>query len=106
VILLLNRLHVPLDRDVIYVAEANEEGTNTASGLGIDYLIREHWPDIEAEYVLAEGGRVHTARYNGLVNSKNRPRFRITSLITILGSTPSYGPPSHQRFSAPDSYKM
>jgi acetylornithine deacetylase/succinyl-diaminopimelate desuccinylase-like protein len=58
--LLLNRLHVPLDRDVIYVAESNEESTNTAAGLGVEYLIKEHWPDIEAEYALAEGGRVHS----------------------------------------------
>src|SRR5579863_64267 len=44
-ILELKRLHVPLDRDVIYVAEAGEEGT---SSFGIEYLVKEHWPDIEA----------------------------------------------------------
>src|SRR3984893_2714006 len=40
----LKRLRVPLDRDVIYIAEASEE---SSSGVGIDYLIKEHWPDIE-----------------------------------------------------------
>ncbi len=52
----LKRLHVPLDRDVIFAAEAGEEGTSPA---GIEYLIREHWPDLDAEYALAEGGFVH-----------------------------------------------
>jgi acetylornithine deacetylase/succinyl-diaminopimelate desuccinylase-like protein len=59
-ILQLKRLHVPLDRDVIYIAEAAEEGTTSASSVGIDYLVKEHWADIEAEYALAEGGFVHS----------------------------------------------
>ncbi|NJS14471.1 MAG: M20/M25/M40 family metallo-hydrolase [Sphingopyxis sp.] len=28
--------------------------------VGIDYLVQEHWADIEAEYALAEGGFVHS----------------------------------------------
>ena len=56
VMLQLKRLGVPLDRDVIYIAEAGEEGT---SSVGIDYLIKEHWPEIESEFALAEGGFVH-----------------------------------------------
>ncbi|HEY3838145.1 MAG TPA: M20/M25/M40 family metallo-hydrolase [Bryobacteraceae bacterium] len=59
-ILELHRLHVPLDRDVIYVAEASEESATGATNVGIDYLVKEHWPDIEAEYALAEGGFVHS----------------------------------------------
>jgi acetylornithine deacetylase/succinyl-diaminopimelate desuccinylase-like protein len=58
-ILQLKRLRVPLDRDVIYVAEASEESSGPTS-VGIDYLIKDHWPDIEAEYALAEGGFVHS----------------------------------------------
>src|SRR5580658_6649415 len=49
----LKRLRVPLDRDVIYVAEASEESSGSPLSVGIDYLVREHWPDIEAEYALA-----------------------------------------------------
>jgi acetylornithine deacetylase/succinyl-diaminopimelate desuccinylase-like protein len=56
----LKRLHVPLDRDVIFIAEASEEGAVTPVNVGIDYLVREHWPDIEGEYALAEGGFVHS----------------------------------------------
>jgi acetylornithine deacetylase/succinyl-diaminopimelate desuccinylase-like protein len=51
----LKRLNVPLDRDVIFVSEAGEEGS---SGVGIGYLVRDHFADIDAEYCLAEGGGV------------------------------------------------
>jgi acetylornithine deacetylase/succinyl-diaminopimelate desuccinylase-like protein len=54
-VLLLKRLNVPLDRDVIFLAEAGEEG-NTQ--VGIAYMVERHWPEIEAEYCLAEGGGV------------------------------------------------
>src|SRR5882672_8551439 len=56
----LKRLRVPLHRDVIYVAEASEESSSGALNVGIEYLVQEHWPDIEAEYALAEGGFVHS----------------------------------------------
>ncbi len=52
---LLKRLKIPLDRDVIFVAEAGEEG---ATGFGIGYLVDQHWSDIEAEICLAEGGLI------------------------------------------------
>ena len=53
--LLLKRLNVSLDRDVIFVSESGEEGT---SGIGINYLVKDHFADIDAEYCLAEGGGV------------------------------------------------
>ncbi len=52
-IILLKRQKVPLDRDVIFLAEAGEEG---ATQMGIAFLVREHYADIDAEYCLAEGG--------------------------------------------------
>jgi acetylornithine deacetylase/succinyl-diaminopimelate desuccinylase-like protein len=51
--LLLKRHNVALDRDVILLAESGEEG---ASNLGIGYMIAEHYPEIDAEYCIAEGG--------------------------------------------------
>jgi acetylornithine deacetylase/succinyl-diaminopimelate desuccinylase-like protein len=51
--LLLKRFNVPLDRDVVFLSEAGEEG---ASNFGIGYMVREHYPEIESEYCLAEGG--------------------------------------------------
>ena len=56
----LKRLGVPLDRDVIYIAEASEESTAGPVSVGIDYLVKEHWPEIEGEFALAEGGFVHS----------------------------------------------
>ncbi len=53
VMLLLHRLDVPMDRDIIFLAEAGEEGTPQ---WGITYMIDEHWDKIAAEYAIAEGG--------------------------------------------------
>ena len=51
--LLLQRAGVELDRDVIFLAEAGEEGTTR---FGIDYMVEHHWDEIAAEFCLAEGG--------------------------------------------------
>jgi acetylornithine deacetylase/succinyl-diaminopimelate desuccinylase-like protein len=62
-ILLLKRSGVPLDRDVIFVAESGEEGgLGRAHGTkyGITYLIEHNWPDIDAEFCLTEGGQSHS----------------------------------------------
>lgn len=62
IMLTLKRLNMPLDRDVIFLAEAGEEGTTR---VGIDFIAREHYQDISAEYCLAEGGE--TTRVGGRV---------------------------------------
>jgi len=54
-LLTLKRLNVPLDRDVIYLVESGEEGS---TGVGIGYVVAEHYPEIQSEYCLAEGGNV------------------------------------------------
>jgi acetylornithine deacetylase/succinyl-diaminopimelate desuccinylase-like protein len=59
--LLLKRLDVKLDRDVIFLCEAGEEGT---SQVGIDFMVEKHWDEIEAEYALAEGGYVSARNGN------------------------------------------
>jgi acetylornithine deacetylase/succinyl-diaminopimelate desuccinylase-like protein len=53
--LLLKRQNVALDRDVIFLSEAGEEGS---SGIGIGYLVQDQFPLIDAEYCIAEGGGV------------------------------------------------
>lgn len=55
VMLQLKRLNIPLDRDVIFLAEAGEEGT---TNVGIDFMIAKHFAEIDAEIALAEGGGV------------------------------------------------
>ena len=52
--LLLKRSAVPLDRDVIFLAESGEEAD--LEGVGINYMVREHFADIDAEFAMTEGG--------------------------------------------------
>jgi acetylornithine deacetylase/succinyl-diaminopimelate desuccinylase-like protein len=52
---LLKRQAVPLDRDVIFLAESGEEGN---SNFGIQYMVAQHYGEIDAEYCFAEGGGV------------------------------------------------
>ena len=51
--LMLKRLNLKLDRDVIFLAEAGEEG---ASRLGIQFMVNQHMETIDAEFCYAEGG--------------------------------------------------
>ena len=60
--LLLKRNDVPLDRDVIFLAEAGEEGSTR---FGIEHVVNEHYSAIDAEYCIAEVGNV--VRANGAV---------------------------------------
>jgi acetylornithine deacetylase/succinyl-diaminopimelate desuccinylase-like protein len=53
VMLLLKRMRVPLDRDVIFLAESGEEGT---TGPGIDFMVNRHFDEINAEFAITEGG--------------------------------------------------
>lgn len=73
--LLLKRMNVPLDRDVIFVAEAGEEA-NTVPG--IQYLVNERWPEIESEFCLAEGGGVRRTggkvQYAAIQTTEKLPR--------------------------------
>jgi len=55
VFVLLHRLNVPLDRDVILLSEAGEEGTTQ---FGIDFMVQNHWEEIACEYALNEGGDI------------------------------------------------
>jgi acetylornithine deacetylase/succinyl-diaminopimelate desuccinylase-like protein len=73
--LTLKRLNVPLDRDVIFLAESGEEGSTR---VGIQLMAREHFPAVEAEYCLAEGGGVARVggrvRYAGVSTTEKIPR--------------------------------
>lgn len=55
VMLLLKRMQVPLDRDVIFLCEAGEEASTK---FGIQYMVENHWSEIDAEFCFAEGGGV------------------------------------------------
>jgi acetylornithine deacetylase/succinyl-diaminopimelate desuccinylase-like protein len=73
--LLLKRSNVPLARDVIFLAEAGEEGSTR---VGIQFMVRQHFAEIDAEYCLAEGGSVLRSegrvRYASVQTAEKIPR--------------------------------
>lgn len=76
--LLLKRSNVKLDRDVILLTEAGEEGNST---IGIQYMVDKHWPEIEAEYCIAEGGLTYNRGGNisrMLVGTTEKSPFMIS----------------------------
>ncbi|MBM3877548.1 MAG: M20/M25/M40 family metallo-hydrolase [Verrucomicrobia bacterium] len=85
IFLLLHRLKVPLDRDVIFLAEAGEEGT---THVGIDFLVAKHWDKIACEFALNEGGRIYESKgrvqYVGVATAEKVPR---PILIAVKGSS-------------------
>ncbi len=75
VFLLLSRLGVTLDRDVIFLAQAGEE---SGSHVGIGFMVAKHWDKIDCQFALDEGGgillrdgRVH---YVGVSTAEKVPR--------------------------------
>jgi acetylornithine deacetylase/succinyl-diaminopimelate desuccinylase-like protein len=66
VMLTLKRLNIPLDRDVIFLAESGEEGSTR---VGIQFMVNQHFADIDAEFCLAEGG--NATREGGQVRYAN-----------------------------------
>ncbi len=91
VFMLLHRLKIPLDRDVIFLAEAGEEGTTR---VGIDFMVEQHWDKIECEFALNEGGAIYApegrVKYVGVATTEKVPRgFRLVARGTSgHGSVP------------------
>ncbi|MFM8471824.1 MAG: M20/M25/M40 family metallo-hydrolase [Limisphaerales bacterium] len=75
IFLLLHRHKVPLDRDVIFLAESGEEGT---THVGIDFLVEKHWDKLACEFALNEGGRINEVdgkvTYVGVSTTEKVPR--------------------------------
>ena len=71
----LKREKVALDRDVIFLAEAGEEGTTR---VGIMYMANQQFGAIDAEYCLAEGGGVTrvggAVKYASVATTEKIPR--------------------------------
>ena len=84
--LLLKRNNVSLDRDVIFLAEAGEEG---ATQVGIEHMVREHFPEIDAEYCLAENGT--TIRSGGKVKFTQIQTAEKLPYVTELTATGTAG---------------
>ena len=88
VVKLLGRYGVELDRDVIFLAEAGEEGTPE---VGINFMVEKHFDVIDAEYALAEGGqnimRDDRVAQVGIETTEKMPR-RVT---LVARGTPGHG---------------
>ncbi len=63
--LLVKRLGLPLDRDLIFLAESGEEAD--PDGVGMKFMVERHFPEIDAEFALTEGGS--TRLENGVVTA-------------------------------------
>jgi acetylornithine deacetylase/succinyl-diaminopimelate desuccinylase-like protein len=91
VMLLLKRMNTPLDRDVIFLAEASEEGGGPN---GIGFMVDQHLAEIDAEYCFAEGGGVVRTggkiRYAGVATTEKIPqRARLVARgVSGHGSVP------------------
>jgi acetylornithine deacetylase/succinyl-diaminopimelate desuccinylase-like protein len=77
----LHREKAALDRDVIFLAEAGEEGTPQ---YGIEYMVQNHWDKIDCEFILNEGGEIHInggrVDYVALATTEKVPRgMRVTA---------------------------
>ena len=54
VIILMKRSGVVPDRDLIFLAESGEEADPT--GVGINFMVNQHFDEINAEFAITEGG--------------------------------------------------
>src|SRR5262245_47302779 len=61
--LLVKRSGMVLDRDLIFLAESGEEADTT--GVGINFMVSQHFDEIDAEFAITEGGSARLA--NGRV---------------------------------------
>jgi acetylornithine deacetylase/succinyl-diaminopimelate desuccinylase-like protein len=115
VFLMLHRLKVPLDRDVIFLAEADEEG---GGPMGIGFMVAKHWDTIDSEFALNEGGWIYEnsgrVQYVGVATTEKVPRGLrvvakgtsghgsmprldnpVTHLAAAIGKIGAWQPPMH-----------
>jgi acetylornithine deacetylase/succinyl-diaminopimelate desuccinylase-like protein len=92
VMLLAKRMGAALDRDLIFLAESGEEAD--PAGVGINYVVSQHFEDIDAEFALTEGGGAtleggRVATVNIQTTEKVPRRFRLVATGTSgHGSVP------------------
>src|SRR5215471_16149248 len=97
VMLLAKRMGVKLDRDLIFLAESGEEAD--PAGVGIAYMVGQHFDEIDAEFALTEGGGVtleggRVTAVNIQTTEKVPRRFRLVAQGTSgHGSVPRFDNP-------------
>ena len=92
VMLLAKRMGTALERDIIFLAESGEEAD--PAGVGIAYMVGQHFDEIDAEFALTEGGgaRLENGRVTRVsiqTTEKVPRRFRLVATGTSgHGSVP------------------
>ena len=85
-LLQLKRSGVSLDRDVILLAEAAEEG---GVQFGVEFMVTQHFAAIDAEFCLAEGGQVTraggSALYAGVQAGEKKRRTAVLTASGVAG---------------------
>lgn len=94
--MMLAERKVPLARDVIFLAEADEEG---GGGYSTSWLAKEHWPDIDAEFALNEGGWIMKGSSGRVryVSISTADKLSIPLTITARGTS------THSSMPRPDN---
>jgi len=94
-VLMLAENKVPLARDVIFLAEADEE----AGEFGPEWLAKNHWDKIDAEFALNEGGWIFQdkAGVTRQVNITTRDKVYAGLKLSVIGT------PTHSSRPQPDS---
>jgi acetylornithine deacetylase/succinyl-diaminopimelate desuccinylase-like protein len=82
VIVELRRRRIPLTRDIILLAEADEEVGST----GIQWLIANAWSKIDAEFALNEGGYILDTRRGRIFNVQTAEKIPARLTLTARGS--------------------
>src|SRR5258705_5666181 len=93
VMLLAKRMGASLDRDIIFLAESGEEAD--PAGVGIAFMVNQHFDELDAEFALTEGGgatlengRVTTI--NIQTTEKVHRRFAlVTPCTSVAGTEPT-----------------
>lgn len=88
VMLMLHRLDIEMDRDIILLAEAGEEGTPE---VGINFMVEKHWDAIAAEYAIAEGGSMQEVDGHVHVVSVQTTEKKIRRATLVARGTAGHG---------------
>jgi acetylornithine deacetylase/succinyl-diaminopimelate desuccinylase-like protein len=83
----VKRRNIKLGRDVILLSEADEESGST----GINWLIRNAWPKIDAEFALNEGGSIWETRDGTKVFQMQTAEKIPTRVVLIAHGTAGHG---------------
>ncbi len=73
-----------LDRDVIFLAEPGEEGDYT--GVGINYMVSDHWDAIDAEFSLTEGGGFTLSKEGRVVTANIGTAEKLPARVRLVSN--------------------